>query len=369
VNTLSGRLLIPHGLQTGSLTFSDTIQTLSPGRGQGPYILPGFIDSHVHGGGGGDVVDGAAGVRTLARFHLGHGTTTLYPTTITKPWEEILRVLGEARALMDEAIGEAGPSLPGVHLEGPFISPDRLGAQPPFALEPTPALVDEVLAFGVVRLVTLAPEVPGALEAAKRFARAGVRVSVGHSTATYRETLRVLAAVEAVGGTAGFTHFGNAMGGMTARDPGVMGAALAQRSSFAELILDGHHVHDGTFLAAYNAKPQGLTLITDAIRAAGMAEGGSELAGREVTVQGGTARLADGTLAGSLLTLDGALRNAVAAGLSLEGASRLLSANPARYLGLGDRGELSVGKRADLVVLDDELRVLEVYVGGRRLIG
>ncbi len=365
---ISGRLVTPQGIISGALSFRGRIEAVTPKKTGGPYILPGFIDTHVHGGGGGDTMDGAEGISTLAKFHLSHGTTTLYPTTITNPWREIVRALEEARTV----IGEAGPdlpSLPGIHLEGPFISPDRLGAQPPHAVEPTDEHLDELLSYGVIKLVTLAPELPGAIEAARRFAAAGVRVSVGHTTATYRETLKMIGVVEAQGGVAGFTHFGNAMGGMSARDPGVMGAALAHARSYAELILDGHHVHYGSFLAAYNAKPGRLTLISDAIRAAGMAGGKAELGGQTLTVSGGTARLADGTLAGSLLTLDQALRNAVEAGLSLEEASRLLSANPARYLGLDDRGEVSVGKRADLVVLDDDLRVLEVYVGGRRLVG
>ena len=245
-----------------------------------------------------------------------------------------------------------------------------MGAQPPYALEPTPELVEEVLALSVVKLVTLAPEVPGAFDAALRFARAGVRVSVGHTTADF-ETVRDFArAVREVGGTVGFTHLYNAMGGLQGREPGVVGAALADPESYAELIFDTHHVHAGSFLAALNAKPERLHLITDSIRACGLAGGENGVRrARGYSVTEGVARLPDGTLAGSVLTLEQALRNAVGVGVKLPQVSKLLSAIPARYMGLNDRGTLETGKRADLVVLDKDLQVLEVYSAGQKVEG
>ncbi len=369
---LSGRLLTPGGLVRGALVFGSHIEDIRTDNAQGmpedgPLILPGFIDTHVHGGGGGDTVDGPRGVETLARFHVRRGVTTLYPTTITSPWEGVLAALQGVK----ECVGEGNedlPSIPGAHLEGPFISPQRLGAQPPHALEPTPARVEAVLKLGVVRLVTLAPEIPGALGAATRFAAAGVRVSVGHTVASFEEVQALVEAVSEAGGTVGFTHLYNAMGGLAGREPGVVGAALADQESFAELIYDTHHVHKGSLLAARAAKPNRLHLVTDAIRATGGPEGETELGGQRVTVKGGAARLPDGTLAGSVLTLDKALRNAVAAGVSLEEASRMLSQVPARYMGLDDRGVLGPGKRADLVVLDDTLEVRRVFVRGREVV-
>lgn len=332
------------------------------------YILPGFIDTHVHGGGGGDTMDGSEGVYTLAKFHLQHGTTTLYPTTMTNPWANIIKALQGVREVMQEPSDNL-PDIPGVHLEGPFISPKRLGAQPPFTLEPTRELLDELLKFNVIRLVTLAPEIPNALEAATTFAKAGVRVSIGHSAATYEQTKVCLETIRNAGGTVGFTHLYNAMGGLSGREPGVVGAALADKASFAELILDTHHVHHASFLAALNAKREQLFFVTDAIRAAGLPDGKTELGGQEVTVKEGRAVLVDGTLAGSVLTLDKALRNARETGLTLGQASKLLSAIPARYMGLEDRGRLTEGGRADLVVLSKEMKVLEVYLAGRRCVG
>ena len=364
---LAGRLVLLGGVRAGRLEFGTQItKVISDTTVRGPYLLPGFIDTHVHGGGGGDTMDGAAGVRTLGRFHLSHGTTTLYPTTITNPWEHILTALAgvlEVRAEADPAL----PDLPGVHLEGPFISPHRLGAQPPNTLEPTHEQLDELLSYDVIRLVTLAPDVAGVAEAAARFAAAGVRVSVGHTVADAETVAAFAKIVRNAGGTLGFTHLYNAMGGLQGREPGVVGAALADKNAYSELILDLHHVHPASFLTALHAKSDRLHLVTDCIRSSGLGDGETELGGQRVTVRGGAATLADGTIAGSTLTLGRALQNAVALGVDVVQASRMLSGIPARYMGLDDRGELAEGKRADVLVLDEHFRVQEVYVAGRQV--
>ena len=158
-------------------------------------------------------------------------------------------------------------------------------------MEPTPKLVQEVLALNVVKLVTLAPEIPGAVQAAQHFAQAGVRVSVGHTTASFEQTRELVRAVREVGGVVGFTHLYNAMSALESRAPGAVGAAFAERDAYAELIFDTHHVHPGSFLAALSAKPEHLHLITDAIRACGLQGGRTELGGQTVTVKEGVARL------------------------------------------------------------------------------
>lgn len=364
---LSGKLVTPEGILEGHLSFSSVIETLEPASITGPYILPGFIDTHVHGGGGGDTMDGAEGVRTLATFHAQHGTTTLYPTTITSPWQAIKKALCDLKEVMEE--DGNFPDIPGAHLEGPFISPERLGAQPPYTLIPTPEQLDELLNLDTVRLVTLAPEVDNAQLAARRFAEAGVRVSVGHTKASYEDVAAFAKIVKAADGTLGFTHLYNAMGGLEGRIPGVVGAALADSEAYAELIFDLHHVQAGSFLAALRAKPNHLHFITDAIRACGRPEGQTDLGGQNVFIKDGAARLEDGTLAGSLLTLDQALRNTLNLDLSLTEVSDLLSANPARYMGLSDRGSLERGKRADIVVLNEAFEVQDVFVAGRKVVG
>ena len=367
---LSGQVLTSGGLHPARLTFGNVIDSLDPDPAapEQLYILPGFIDTHVHGGGGGDAMDGAEGVRQLAWTHARHGTTTLTPTTMTAPWPQIISALRGVAQVMAEGGVSGGADVLGAHLEGPFISPDRLGAQPPHACLPFPALIEEVLALGVVRAVTLAPELPGALEAARQFVAAGVRVGLGHTAASHEQTWDALEAVREGGGRSAGTHLFNAMGGLSGRLPGPAGALLTHPSAFLELIADGHHLHPATLALVLLAAPERAMLISDAMRATGLGDGESELGGQPVTVRNGKATLQDGTLAGSVLTLGAALRNLLALGYPLPHVSRLLSENPARSLGLSDRGRLAQGLRADLVVLGADMQIQQVYVGGAAIL-
>ncbi|THF68387.1 N-acetylglucosamine-6-phosphate deacetylase [Deinococcus sp. Arct2-2] len=365
MTVVEGQIWTPLGWQAGRLTFEATI-TAFEALPQAPdeWIAPGFIDVHVHGGGGADVMDGPDGIRQMARFHAGHGTTALLATTITRPWEDVLQALRAVRDVSrDQRSGEA--QVLGAHLEGPFINPGKLGAQPPFALNPSAARLQQVLESGALRVVTLAPELPGALAASAVLARSGVRVSFGHTLATAAEAAEVISAVQAAGGTVAGTHFFNAMTGFSGREPGVVGALLARPDTFAEVILDTHHVHLESFRALMQAKPHRTLLITDAMRAAGMPDGRYELGGQPVLVQAGQARLPSGSLAGSLLTMDQAVRQAVRAGLSLHQAVSLASVVPAQYLNLTDRGDVQPGQRADLVILGQQGELHHVYLAGR----
>lgn len=376
--SLTGLLATPAGLRLGRVRFDERVLSLelddagasAPGAlGDLPLIAPGFIDQHVHGGGGGDAMDGPEGVRALARHHLAHGTTALLPTTLTAPWCDVVAAL---RGVAEVAAhpGEGESVVLGAHLEGPFVSPQRLGAQPPFALEVTPERVVALLALDVIRLVTLAPEVVGVLDSVPAWVAAGVRLNVGHTVADAVTVERFLDAVRAAGGQAGATHLFNAMGGLEGRVPGALGALLGDADAALELICDGHHVAPAAVRTAWRAGGERLVLITDAIRASGMRSGTSELGGRPVRVVDGAARLDDGTLAGSMLTMDAAVRGAVACGVPLEAALAAASAAPARYLGLPDRGVLAPGARADLVLLaPDDLTVRGVYLAGRPLSG
>ena len=368
---LRGQLVLSRGILAGSISFGTKVETVTAGSlapSEEQFILPGFIDTHVHGGGGWDTMDGPEGVRGLARFHARHGTTSLLATTITNPWEKVLAALTGVREVMEANGAEGGAEVIGVHLEGPFISPGRLGAQPPNAVDPTPHLVAQALSTGVVRAVTLAPELSGAAEAALTFARAGVRIGVGHTRADAETVTTFLNFLSEVGARTCATHLFNAMGGIEGRTPGPPGALLADPHAFAEVILDGHHVHPVSFRLALAAAPGRVLLVTDAMRAAGRIDGESELGGQRVIVEAGRATLDDGTLAGSLLTLDAALRRAVRLGVSLSDASAMLSEVPARSLGLTDRGRLEPGRRADLVVLDNNFNVVQVYVAGHPIL-
>jgi N-acetylglucosamine-6-phosphate deacetylase len=310
-------------------------------------------------------MDGVNAIHRLSRFHMTHGTTTILPTTITAPWREVMDALRAVReARLDD---RGGPVIHGAHLEGPFVSPHRLGAQPPFAVPPSPDRVEEVLSCDVVRVVTLAPELDHAGTAMRRFAEVGVRVSVGHTVADHERTEQAICRVCASGGVIGATHLFNAMPPVEGRRPGPVTALMCSDEAYAEMIFDTHHVHPATFRLASRVMGARLLFVTDAMRGAGQPEGPSQLGGQDVVIRDGVVRLPDGTLAGSVLTLDAALRNAVTAGgVSLPVASRLVATSPAAYLGLRDRGRIAPGLRADLVVLDDALKVVGVFVGGRQ---
>lgn len=360
---LEGQLWTPRGWQAGRLHFGERIQeNCALTRAPEHWIVPGFIDVHVHGGGGADVMDGESGIRELARFHARHGTTALLATTITNPWPHVLEALRNIR-LVHATPGPGEASVLGAHLEGPFISPRNLGAQPAFTLSPDPTLIAEALELQIIRLVTLAPELQGAGKAAVQFVQSGVRVSLGHTVATADEADHVIRAVLEAGGEIGGTHLFNAMTGLKGREPGVVGALLARPEAYAEVILDGHHVHPTSFRSVLQAKPERTLLITDAMRAAGMPDGDYDLGVEMTTVRDGQARRPNGGLAGSLLTMDEALRQAVDAGLPLHLAVAT-TVHPARYLGLPERGFIEVGRWADVVVLGSDLRVEQVYMRG-----
>ena len=322
-----------------------------------PVLLPGFIDLHVHGGGGADTMEGGAAVATLARLHARHGTTALLATTMTAPLAEIEAALHAlAPAIAQRPPGAA--RVLGVHLEGPYISPDKLGAQPAFARPPSLAEVLALHAIAPIRLLTLAPEVSGMLTMIPALVGAGMRVQIGHSAASYEEALAALQQ-----GASGFTHLFNAMSALHHRAPGVAGAALAH-GKFAEIIPDLLHVHPGAIHVALRAIA-GLFCVTDATAAAGMPDGAYRLGRQTVHKCLGGVRLADGTLAGSTLTMDQALRNLVAIGLPLAQAAARVSTHAADYLGLAEQGRLQVGALADLVQVDaTTLQLQQVWVAG-----
>jgi N-acetylglucosamine-6-phosphate deacetylase len=328
--------------------------------GSAPIVLPGFIDLHVHGGGGRDSMEGGDAVAAIARLHARHGTTALLATTMTAPLAELKRALrAMAPACAERPTGAA--RLLGVHLEGPYLSPDRLGAQPDFTRTATVAEVLALHALAPIRLITLAPEVPGHLALIAPLADAGFVVQVGHSDGRYEDGEAALAA-----GARGFTHLFNAMSGFHHRAPGMAGAALAH-ATHAEIIPDLLHVHPGAIRAALRAIP-GLYCVTDSTAAAGMPDGDYRLGRHRVTKCLGGVRLADGTLAGSTLTMDQALRNLVGTlGLDLADASRRLSTHAADFIGLADRGRLAPGAWADCVVVDRDLALQRVWVEGERV--
>ncbi len=363
---LNGNILTPDGWIRGTLHCENgRIAALEgvavdPSTNGDPYILPGFIDLHVHGGGGADVMEGGRAIETIARTHARHGTTSLLATTMTAPHDELLAVVSGLGAVTRTRT-PGGARVLGVHLEGPYINPGKLGAQPDAAVS---AVLDEVLVYlseAPIRVVTLAPEIAGHIEIISEMVARGVRVQLGHSLATYDDAVAALKH-----GACGFTHLFNAMSPMHHRNPGLVGAALAH-AEFAEIIPDLLHVHPGAIRAALRAIPR-LYVVTDSTSATGMPDGEYRLGSQHVTKCMGGVRLADGTLAGSTLTMDDALRNLVSIGLPLADVSHRVSRYAADYLGIEDRGRLARGAWADAVVLERDLTLAATYVEGEQIV-
>lgn len=326
----------------------------------GRVLTPGFVDVHVHGGGGGDASDGPEGVARMLAAHRAHGTTRTALSLVSAP----IAALSAALATLAPVV-RADPLLLGVHLEGPFLSPDARGAHDPAALTgPTPEAVDVLLAAaaGTLALITIAPELPGAPEAIRALAAAGVRVAVGHTTAELGTAGDAFDA-----GASLLTHTFNAMPGLAHRAPGPIGAALQRPGVVLELIADGLHVHPVLVAGLFRLAPGRVALVTDAMAAAGHGDGDYRLGSLAVTVRDGAARLSEGGLAGSTLTLDAAIRTAVAAGVPLEEAVLAATATPARALGRPDLGVLAAGSPADAVLLSADLQVDAVWAAGQRL--
>ncbi|HEX4661326.1 MAG TPA: N-acetylglucosamine-6-phosphate deacetylase [Streptosporangiaceae bacterium] len=367
------RVVTPGGVIEGGWvqTEAGVITAMSPGPrppGEavdlaGAWLLPGYIDLHVHGGGGHDASASPADLAAAVAFHRQHGTTRTLVSLVAAP----LEALAEQLAWIADRVA-IGPTAQGhvlgAHLEGPFLSAARCGAQNPgHLLRPDTAAFARLAAAarGTLRSITIAPELPGALDLIAAARAAGAVAAVGHTDATYAQAR--------VGLDAGLrlaTHLFNGMRPVHHREPGVVVAVLEGRIAF-EIINDGIHVHPALIRLLAREEPEQLLLVTDAISAAGTGDGEFLLGGLQAVARDGAARLAaTGTLAGSTLTMDAAVRRAVVeCGLPIEVASAAASANPARVLGIGDRcGAIAVGHDADLVVLDDELRLLRVMAGG-----
>ena len=361
---LAGCILTPDGWIRGTLGFAERIESIAGEPTAAPrdgerLLLPGFIDLHVHGGGGADVMDGDGAIDTIARTHVRHGTTSLLATTMAASRASIEHALADVgRAMRQRPAGAA--RVLGVHLEGPFINSGRLGAQPDFTRPGTIAEVSALSALAAIRVLTLAPEVAGHLDFIRELKAAGIVAQIGHSNGSYDEGV---AALEA--GAGGFTHLYNAMSELHHRKPGMVGAALAH-AQYAEIIPDLLHVHPGAIRVALRAIPK-LYCVTDSTSGAGMPDGTYHLGSQTVIKCLGGVRLADGTLAGSVLTMDQAFRNLVEIGLAPHDAARRVATHAAEHIGESARGRLRPGAYADIVVMSPELALTDVFVEGEAI--
>lgn len=365
---LEGRVIF---IQNGRITAIENMgniaapvetEVIDAGNG---FVVPGFIDIHVHGGGGSDIMDGKyEAVKQVATAHSRFGTTAFLPTTMTMSKDKII---GSLKSIHEAFIkGTGAAEILGVHLEGPYISSEKKGAQKEKDIKK--ASIEEFLEFNqasgnLIRIVTIAPEKPGAIDLIRWLHKNGIIASVGHSNATYRQVQEGIKA-----GLTHVTHTFNAMRGFEHREPGVVGAALSSPKLILEMIADGIHLHPVAMKILIKIKEIGkIVLITDAMRAASKPEGTYNLGGQEVTVVKGQARLKDGALAGSVLTMDKAVCNMVdKVGVSLTEAIQMATASPARCLGVeSKKGSLEPGKDADIVILNKKLKVELTMVKGK----
>lgn len=332
----------------------------------GLYVSPGFIDVHIHGAGGCDTMDGTSkSINTIAKTIVKHGTTAFTPTTMTVPIDEIRRSLKSIKKVKEE--GSDGAHVLGVHLEGPFVNPKALGAQNPnYILNPSILAYDEIVKDydDIIISITLAPEVEGAKELIRYLCSKGIVCSLGHTNATYEE------AVEAIKcGASHSTHLFNTMTPLTHRNPGVVGAIFDSNIT-TETISDGIHISYPALRIAYKQKGSDNTLlISDAMMACCMPNGDYSLGGQSVTVNDDEARLKNGALAGSVLTLDKAVRNVYKnSNLPLYEIIKMASYNGAKHCKVHNhKGQIKEGYDADLVLFDDDINVKKVFVLGREV--
>ncbi|MDF3983484.1 N-acetylglucosamine-6-phosphate deacetylase [Luteibacter sp. PPL201] len=374
---VNGRVLTDNGFQSGFAVLVDggTIAGLAlPSDPRvraaervdlgGRTLLPGFIDCQVNGGGGVLFNDTPTvdAIRAIGQAHARFGTTGFLPTLIS----DDAAVMARAIDAVNDAVAQGVPGVLGIHLEGPFIAPERKGVHDPakFRIADADDIAMVARRHGGVTLLTLAPE-RASDDVLRQLVDHGVIVCAGHTAADYDTTRNALSL-----GVRGFTHLFNAMTPFTSREPGVVGAALEDATSWCGLIVDGHHVHPASLRVAIAAKAkEKMILVTDAMPPVGSDNPNFVLKGETITARDGVCQTADGTLAGSALDMASAVRNTVdLVGVALDEASRMASTYPAAFLGLGaTHGRIAAGCRADFVVVDDTLQVSETWIGGQQV--
>ena len=371
---VNGKIILPDSIVEGrALLFDEKIaglsETVPEGAeiidAKGRYVAPGLVDIHIHGYLGEDTSDGSVeGIRKMAEGIVKNGVTAWLPTTMTVSYDDLRHAFDAVRVLMDKKNNPKGAQIMGVHAEGPFINPSKKGAQAVEYIRPAdaPFLIEN---SDVIRIVTIAPEMPGALDCIREVTeKTSILVSMGHTAANY-ETAK--AGIEA--GVRHATHLFNAMTPLNHRDPGVVGASLADDRVSTELIADTFHISPDLFGLVAKVKGDNLILITDCTRAGGLEDGEYTLGGQPIFVKGIECRLADGTIAGSVLKLNAAVRNLLAnTSLEIWEAVNAASLNPARRIGVdAAKGSLEAGKDADIAICDADFNVRRTILGGRTI--
>lgn len=357
MNSIKGKIINYNQEIKGEITFDSKIHEVrETSESVEDYIIPGFVDLHCHGGMGFEVMDGWSSIEEMSKYHLSHGTTSILPTTWTESFENTYNALTGYRENI-----EKNPNILGIHLEGPFINPHKLGAQPNKALDPDIEFIKKLLEVAEIKIMTLAPELNGIEPLLDFMQKNKIKIQFGHSLAKYDQCIQYMDKYKI-----GFTHLYNAMSGNDHRDPGVLTAAL-NHGDFAEIIFDKYHVSTGAFLLAKKCITN-LYTVSDSIGVSGLKDGFYTFAGAEIEKKDGKVfQNKTNTLAGSIVTMYQTFLNLIEINCSLPEAVSLTSYNAARYLDESSIGEIHPGKIANIIILDKSFKIKSIYLHGQKI--
>ena len=355
MNSIRGKIINYNESFNGEIFFSNKIEKIHKEDKveDNVIILPGYIDLHCHGGGGFDTMQGYDSIKKMSHFHLINGTTTLLPTTWTSKFDHIKKALHGVNKLVEDTTN----NIEGIHLEGPFINPNKLGAQPSHTQLPNIDFIEKIKDKAKIKVITLAPELEGADLFIDYLINNSINVQIGHSLADYNCCMKIMNKNEV-----GFTHLYNAMSGNDHRNPGVLTAAL-RHAEYAEIICDLYHVDKENIFLAHKCIPK-LYAITDAISATGMPDGEYDFSNTKISKRNGQAFINSNVLAGSVINMHDVLKNLLKINFSFENAVAMTSFNAAQYLGEDKKGKIDKGFVANLIVLDKDLNISKVYLNG-----
>ena len=358
IKKITGKIVNHDSSFIGNLTFDNKIKDIEKISSDhfDQIIIPGFVDLHCHGGNGFDVMEGGKSIENMANYHLRHGTTSIMPTTWTNTFEETNKALEG----FDDIL-KFNSNILGVHLEGPFINPNKLGAQPNLTQKPSEEFIKKVSENNSIKIITVAPEMEGMEEFINFLSQSNIKVQFGHSLADYECCEKYMNQYQI-----GFTHLYNAMSGNNHRKPGVLSAAL-EKGKFAEIICDNIHVSEQSIKIAKKCIP-GLYAITDAINASGLKDGEYIFAKNKIVKQYNSVKIKkDNTLAGSIITMNQTFINLIKMNFSIEEAVELTSYNASRYLNLSNIGVIENEYKSNFLVLDKDYNLKDVYLDGNKI--
>ncbi len=358
MNNISGKIVNYNDTFEGEIIFDQNIKSVKKIKKEKNqnFIIPGFIDLHCHGGNNFDTMDGENSIVSMAKYHLMHGTTSIMPTTWTNTFQNTFKALNGFNN-----IKKNNSNILGIHLEGPFINPKKLGAQPNLTAAPSVDFVEKLRKIADIKIITIAPEIEGMEKFIKYLSKSNIKIQFGHTIADFKYCVKFMKNYEI-----GFTHLYNAMSGNHHREPGVLTAALSN-AKFSEIICDNIHVNEQSIKIAKKCI-SGLYAVTDSISASGLKDGEYIFAKNKIIKEKNSVKIINnGTLAGSIITMDQTFRNLNNMNFSIQEAVELTSYNAAKYLELDNLGKIEKGYISNFLVLDKDFNIIDVYLEGNKV--